>query len=92
MKIYSVKINDRKTVLFTSRKKCLTFIKTSIGHDPIAAVVPSKNIFDPHWVYGEELEAANKGKWKTKEITFFGKEGSIGYYSNKYFVSELEVM
>jgi hypothetical protein len=96
MKIYAVSydykfINDRKKVkYFTSRKKCLTFIKQDIGHDPIIADISKGE--ELHWLRGEKLTAALKGKWEGKTITFCGHMGSPGYYSQLYTIDEIEVI
>ena len=91
MKIYSMTINDRKTVFFTSRKKCVNFIRETLGHEPVAACVLAKDGWNLRWLYNEELEKVNNGKWNVDLITFYGKETQIGYYAEKFHIKEIEV-
>lgn len=94
MKIYEVTFGAMENKkFFTSRKKVLTFIKEKYGHNPIRANVPNpKDYFDNyHWLEEEELKNAINGKWESKEINFFGREGFSGYYFDKYTIKEINV-
>lgn len=88
MKVYQMMIdnNAKNALYFTSRQKCMSFIKTDMGHNPIRA-----NTLDGKWLNDEEFASAVEGKWKAKSITFFGRSGG-GYYFDSYAINEIEVI
>ena len=89
MKIYSVHYNNSTDAFyFTSKKKVMTFIAENADCLPIAAV---ESEYDPNWLYGEPLEKALQGIWDAKLITFFCKEGTPGYYFERYTVETIKV-